>query len=203
MSAAVACEPATAGRWDDLEAAMRGCSYARKCWCAYWYLPNADYRAGWGEANAGTLRARVAAGEEPGVIAYVEGVPAGWCAVAPREKHDRLLRSRTFVPIDAAPVWSVTCFVVRTGYRRQGLMRTLLEAAVEHAARKGATTIEGYPVEPGEKTAASDLYFGTAAAFLDCGFTEVARPLPRRPVMRRTVRPAPRESAPAGTAGRG
>lgn len=100
-------------------------------------------------------------------------------------------------------MWSVTCFVVRTGYRRMGLMRTMLEAAVVHAARKGATLVEGYPVEPGEKTGASDLYFGTAAAFRDCGFEEVTRPLPRRPVMRRAVRPARPESGRAGRAAPG
>ena len=183
-SNAIVCTPVTADRWDDLVAVMEGCSYARKCWCAYWYLPNKDYKAGWGEANAATLRSRVAGGEEPGVIVWVDGVPAGWCAVAPREKHDRLNRSKPFAPLDDTPVWSVTCFVVRKGYRKRGLMRALLQGAIDHAGSQGATVLEAYPMDPGERTGASELFVGTQAAFRDAGVEEVARPLPRRPVMR-------------------
>ena len=191
-AAGIVCAPATAERWGDVVAVMEGCSYGRKCWCAYWYLPNRDYKAGWGPANAATLRARVESGEEPGVIAWVDGVPVGWCAVAPREKHDRLNRSKPFAALDATPVWSVTCFVVRTGYRRRGLMRILLGAAVDHARGKGAVALEAYPTEPGPKAGSADLYFGTAAAFRDAGFSEVARPLPRRPIMRLTLSPQAR-----------
>ncbi len=183
----VVCRSATPERWPDVEAAMRGCSYARKCWCAYWYLPNRDYKAGWGETNSATLKAKVAAGEEPGVVAYLDDMPAGWCAVAPRERHDRLKRSKPFAPVDGRPVWSITCFVVRTGCRRRGLMRTLLQAAVTHARDRGAALVEAYPVEPGPKTGGADLYFGTANAFRDCGFVEVARRLPTRPIMRREL----------------
>lgn len=199
----IVCAPASAERWDDLAAVMEGCSYARKCWCAYWYLPNKDYRADWGEANAATLKARVAAGEEPGVIAWVEGEPAGWCAVAPRENHDRLNRSRPFAALDATPVWSVTCFVVRKGYRKRGLMRALLGAAIEHARAKGATMLEAYPMEPGEKTGGGELFVGTMAAFADAGFEEVARPLPRRPIMRLNLSAPQRRSGAEGMAASG
>ena len=199
----VVCAPATAERWDDLEVVMDGCSYARKCWCAYWYLPNAAYKAGWGAANMTTLHQRVADGEEPGVIAWLDGVPAGWCAVAPREKHDRLVRSRPFSPLDDTPVWSVTCFVVRKGYRKRGLMRALLQGAIDHARTRGATMLEAYPMDPGEKTGAAELFVGTAAAFRDAGFEEVARPLARRPVMRLRLASRAGSSGAAGTAAPG
>ena len=53
MAAARAIEvlPATAERWPDVVQVMDDSSYARKCWCAYWILPNREFRAGWGEAN--------------------------------------------------------------------------------------------------------------------------------------------------------
>ena len=54
--------PVTAARWDDLLLVMAGCSVARKCWCAYWYLPNAEFKAGWGEENRATLERLVAEG---------------------------------------------------------------------------------------------------------------------------------------------
>lgn len=180
--------PASAARWDDLVAVIGDCAVANKCWCAYWYLGNADYKAGWGEHNRLPLEARVAAGEEPGIIAYVEGEPAAWVSVAPRSNFDRLNRSKNFVPIDDVPVWAVNCFVVAKSFRRHGLMPVLARAAADFALRKGAPGVEAYPIEPSEKSGAGDLYVGTVRAFRQAGFDEIARPLPRRPIMRLMAR---------------
>ena len=107
-------------------------------------------------------------------------------SVAPRRNFDRLNRSRTFAPIDDAKVWSVNCFVVAPAFRRQGLMTVLASAAAEFALENGADAAEAYPLEPGPKTTGGDLYLGTPRAFAEAGYVEVARPLPRRPIMRRT-----------------
>jgi len=64
------------------------------------------------------LHSRVTSGRVPGLLAYEGDVPVGWCAMAPREDHDRLNRSKPFAPIDDTAVWSITCFIVRKGYRR-------------------------------------------------------------------------------------
>lgn len=177
--------PVTRKRWDDLVSVMGSCSYARKCWCAYWYLPNAEFKAGWGDENRATLERLVKAGKEPGLLAYVEGVPAGWVSVAPRGNFDRLNRSRNFAALDDSKVWAVNCFVVASAFRGLGLMRKLAEAAADFAVARGADGAEGYPIAPGDKTTAGDLYLGTPNAFAAAGYVEVARPLPRRPVMRR------------------
>ena len=178
--------PVTASRWDDLVAVMGSCSYGRNCWCAYWYLPNADYKAGWGEANRAPLEALVRAGKKPGLIAYVDARPAGWVGVAPRHNFDRLNRSKNFAALDEKNVWAVNCFVVAPEFRRQGLVTALASAAARFALDNGADAAEAYPLEPGPKTTASDLYVGTPRAFAEAGYVEVARPLPRRPIMRRT-----------------
>jgi GNAT superfamily N-acetyltransferase len=177
--------PVTRKRWDDLVLVMSGCSYGRKCWCAYWYLPNAEFKAGWGDKNRETLEGLVKAGKEPGLIAYVDGEPAAWVSVAPRRSFDRLNRSRNFAALDDRDVWAVNCFVVAPDFRRQGLMVKLARAAADFAIGKGADGAEAYPIVPGPKTTAGDLYLGCERAFIDAGYTEVARPLPRRPIMRR------------------
>lgn len=171
-------------RWEDLVAVVGNCAVANRCWCAYWYLGNAEYKAGWGEQNRLSLEARVKDGAEPGLIAYVDGRPAAWVSVAPRSSFDRLNRSRHFAPLDDLPVWAVNCFVVARPYRRQGLMPQLARAAAEFALGKGAPGVEAYPIEPSETSGAGDLYLGTPRAFAQAGYREVARPLPRRPVMR-------------------
>jgi len=45
-------------------------------------------------------------------------------------------------------VWSVTCFVVRRGFRRQGPMYELAAATVDYGRQVGARVLEGYPTEP-------------------------------------------------------
>lgn len=177
--------PVTPGRWDDLASVMASCSYGRKCWCAYWYLPNAEFKAGWGEANRAPLETLVKDGRTPGLIAYVDGTAAGWVGVAPRRAFDRLNRSRNFAPIDDRDVWAVNCFIIAPAFRRRGLMAKLAAAAAEFAIAGGAEGAEAYPIEPGPSSGAGDLYLGTPNAFAAAGFVEVARPLPRRPVMRR------------------
>jgi GNAT superfamily N-acetyltransferase len=179
--------PATPERWADVEDLFRDSSYPQRCWCAYWYLPNKDFREGWGEGNRVTLEAKVKSGRPPGLLAYDGGMPVGWCAMAPRREHDRLNRSKPFAAIDDEEVWSITCFVVRKGYRRKGLKRRLIGAAVEHGREQGAVVLEGYPVEVKGKSGRSELYFGSLRAFLDNGFVEVARPLPARPMVRRNL----------------
>jgi hypothetical protein len=177
--------PVTADRWADLRAVMGSCYNARSCWCDYWYLPNADYRAGWGKSNGQTLEGLVKAGSEPGLMALVDSEPAAWVSVAPRRNFDRLNRSRNFAAIDGANVWAVNCFVVAPPFRKQGLVTALAAAAAEFAIDRGADGAEAYPIVPGNKSGPPDLFVGTERAFLAAGYTEVARPLPRRPIMRR------------------
>lgn len=187
--------PLTPERFADAEAVFRDCGNAAKCWCAYWYLPNADYKVGWGEANARWFKGLVETGPPPGFVAYADGEPAAWCSVAPRRNFDRLNRSRPFAPVDETPlkddaVWSINCFVVAKRFRRQGLMRSLIREAEAHAARQGARIVEAYPVDMAATAArrgSGDLYTGTFNAFLAEGFSEVARRLPTRPIVRKQV----------------
>lgn len=177
--------PATPDRWDDLTVVMGSCYNSRSCWCDYWYLPNAAYRAGWGKTNGQTLEGLVKAGSEPGLVGTVEGVPAAWVSVAPRHNFDRLNRSHNFAPIDDADVWAVNCFVVAPAFRKQGLVTRLAAAAAEFAIERGADGAEAYPIVPSNKSGPPDLFVGTEGAFLAAGYVEVARPRPRRPIMRR------------------
>jgi GNAT superfamily N-acetyltransferase len=77
--------------------------------------------------------------------------PVGWVAVEPRENYPRIwARQKSWMrkDPDLEGVWSVTCFVVRKGFRRQGLMHELAAATVEYGRQVGARVLEGYPTEP-------------------------------------------------------
>jgi hypothetical protein len=166
---------------------FEGCSYGRKCWCAYWYRPNREHKAGWGSGNRAFFEELVKSGEEPGIIAFVDDQPAGWLGIAPRTSFDRLNRSKPFAAIDDTPVWAMNCFIIERQFRRSGLMRGLIMAGLDFIRQRGGAVAEAYPWEGNRKPLVDELFVGTAAAFRDCGFVAVARRLPSRPIMRRSL----------------
>ena len=123
-------------------------------------------------------------GTPTGVLAYLHGEVVGWVAVEPREASDTLAHSRTLKPVDDQPVWSVTCFFVAKKHRRNGITVELLKAAVEHVRSHGGKIVEGYPVDAQKEMPAPFIYTGTASAFQQAGFKEVARNSPTRPIFR-------------------
>ncbi len=182
--------PATADRWGDLEAVLGPKGGAGGCWCMLWRIPRKDYDAGKNGRNRQELRTLVHGQSPPGLIAYVDNEPAGWCSVAPRSEFPQLARSRILKPIDDVPVWSISCFVIVRHYRLIGLSVAMLGAAAEFARDRGGTFVEGYPVEPhrGDYPAVY-AWTGLASAYRKAGFTEVGRRSPTRPIMRKSLAP--------------
>ena len=179
----------TPKRFGDLETlfAARGCSVARNCWCMYyrWSGPPPQRPAGvpYAAASRAAFKALLDDGRFMGLIAYAGKEPVGWLSVGPREDYAKLQRSPVMKPVDAQKVWSVICFVVAGPWRGKGVAKALLDAAVE-VARKKRVTLEAYPVDKPGRTADDNLWFGPKSMFDACGFDEVARRKPTRPVVR-------------------
>ena len=179
---------ATAARWDDVVTAFgRHGPDPSWCWCQRFLDVAADN-------NRESLRLEVStAAVAPGLIAYVDGAPAGWTRVMPRATVPGVLANRALrrVLADDDGAWWVTCFAVQQRFRNVGVSRALLDAAVTHAGRNGATAVEGHPVDTdaltAERTSASALFTGTLRVFVAAGFTEIGRTYPSRPVMRRDL----------------
>jgi GNAT superfamily N-acetyltransferase len=165
----------------------------------WWRLPRAQWLRQKHDGNKRAILKLVKAGETPGLLAYVGGQPIGWCAIAPRADYPRLAASRTLMPVDDQPVWSVACFFVARPYRRRGVTVELLKAAVEFARARGARIVEGYPVEPKKEQPDAFVYTGLASAFREAGFKEVLRRSPTRPIMRYMIENESRK-APAARA---
>jgi GNAT superfamily N-acetyltransferase len=134
-------------------------------------------------------------GPAPGVLAYAEEEPVGWCAVAPRQVYVRLQKSRVLAPVDDRPVWSISCLFVARPYRRQGVSVRLIRAATEFARGQGAEVVEAYPVVPyTDAMPAAFAWTGTVSAYERAGFREAARHSDARPIMRRECGPARRKA---------
>jgi GNAT superfamily N-acetyltransferase len=139
------------------------------------------WRSQLGEKNHQAMRRFVESGEVPGILAYVDGEPAGWCSVSPRPSLIGPRPTRESGGFKDRSVWGVICFCVPEHHRGIGLMGRLLEAAVNYALRSGATMVEGYPFTPEN---ADDGAGGTTKVFERAGFVAVRELLPGQFLMR-------------------
>ncbi len=167
--------PATGERFLDLAQILAPRRKdAPACWCLTYRVTSSEFGSLRGEDRPTRLRALCEQENAPGVIAYVDGVPAGWCAFGPRNEMGRLQRSQTIPQIDDRPVWSIVCFVVRAAYRRQGLTHQLLKSAIAYARSRGVQTREAYPIESGgTRVSAAFAFVGTTSLFEAAGFRKV------------------------------
>jgi len=178
-------KPLTPETWADFEMLAGDKGLCAGCWCMYWRSRNKDYEAAKGEGNRSKMKARVEAGEQPGIIAYLKDEPIAWCSVAPREYFIRLETSRVLAPVDNTPVWSLTCLFVRRKYRRSGISKFLIQSACEFARGQGANIIEAYPIIPKkDKVPDAFSWTGFATVFKDLGFIAVEQRSETRPIMR-------------------
>ena len=181
--------------WDDVRTVFGTRGDPSTCWCQFFKVDSAAWKAQDVAFFERSLCEQVDAGRAagtagPGVIAYLGSVPVGWAAIEPRPAYPRVLSGRV-IPATADPdlgdasVWAVTCFVVRVGYRRRGVGAALLAGAVEQARTGGARAVEAYPVDTaGEKVSSADLYHGPLSSFVAAGFAITGRPVEGRAVVR-------------------
>jgi predicted GNAT family acetyltransferase len=180
--------PLTKENWEDFLSVMGPRGGDAGCFCMFNRMTGREFGLHQGEPNRELMRGIVESGEVPGLIGYEGAVPVGWVSVAPREVFGRLQRSPVAKPLDDRDAWAVTCFVIPKQHRGRGVAVAMLEGAVAYAKEKGATVIEGYPVEP-RHDRMPDIWawMGLASMFREAGFTEVARRSETRPFMRREL----------------
>jgi len=177
--------PVTPDRWKDFEKLFGPNGACAGCWCMWWRLPRAEFTQKHYAGNKRAIKKIITTGQEPGMLAYADSEPIGWCAIAPREVYPSLDRSNVLQRVDDQPVWSVTCFYIARGYRKHGVTALLLQAAIQFARQHGAKIVEGYPIDAGgEKKSTTSVFTGVASTFAQAGFVEVARRSPTRPIMR-------------------
>jgi GNAT superfamily N-acetyltransferase len=173
--------PLTPALWPVLEELLDHGGPAARCWCMAWRIGPA-YRRRSADENRGDLRDVVTAGPPPGLLAFRDDLAVGWCQVTPRDAVPAIDRQWRLRRVDDVPVWAITCFYVRKGHRRGGVMADLVAGAVTLAREAGAPAVEAYPLDGDVSPSATST--GYATTFTAAGFVEVARRSPERPIMR-------------------
>ncbi|MHC9541501.1 MAG: N-acetyltransferase family protein [Vulcanimicrobiota bacterium] len=159
--------------WPDLESLFGRNGACGGCWCMYWRIQKGvKWEAVKGAPNKEQLKQSVLAGRIYGILAYHGTEPVGWCTFGPRLEFPRLDRSPSLKCDDAALVWSVPCFFVKSRFRGKGAGRALLRHAIQAMMDKGAKIAEGYPSKPGKdgKYISAFSWTGTISLFEKEGF---------------------------------
>src|SRR5438105_4806615 len=180
----LAIRPLTPALWPALEDLFGKHGACNGCWCMYWRIGNA-YRKRPADRNKAAFREVVKRGPSPGLLAFDGDVAVGWCQLTPRDALPWLDRAWRLKRVDDVPVWSLSCFYVRKGYRRRGVSSALIAAAVKAAQRTKAPALEAYPLDAEQTTSSTST--GYASTFAPPGVKTVARRVPPRPIMRRDL----------------
>jgi len=186
-------EPLTSARWEDLQTLFGEHGACEDCWCMAWRVRRKDQTRMSSTDRREALHQMTRRKVAPGLLAYTDGRPVGWCSVGPRESYEALVHSRKYRPIDDQPVWSIVCFFMDRSARGLGLMNALIRGAVAYAREHGARVVEAYPTDmqagemAGQRLSGDGGYMGIASAFRKAGFVEVGRASGTRPIMRYSI----------------
>jgi GNAT superfamily N-acetyltransferase len=126
-------------------------------------------------------------GKAHGVLAFADDEPVGWCSFGPRTDFPGLERVKAYERNDTSDVWSITCFFIHRKWRRKGVTRGLLRAAVEAMRKRSVQIVEGYPVtttKDGRRLSSGLAFTGPLKLFEELGFKTVQSINPLKPLVR-------------------
>ena len=129
--------------WKDLERLFESRGGPHPCWCMVWRRMKEGMQRSRKSDKKASLKSLVDTNNPVGLLCYDGNEPIAWCSIAPRATYRDLSGDDA---LDA--VWSIVCFYVRREYRRGGVGRSLIGAAVAYARYHGARYVEAYPVDP-------------------------------------------------------
>lgn len=178
--------PLTPELWPAFEDLFGENGACNGCWCMYGQI-GSNYRKRPPALNKADFHGIVKRGPPPGLLAFADDLAVGWCQVTPRDALSWLDRLWRLGRVDDLPVWSLSCFYIRIGYRRKGVSKALLSAALAAARRGRAPALEAYPFDAAVSPSATST--GYASTFARAGFATVVCRDPARPIMRYDLRP--------------
>jgi len=182
--------PATADRWADFEGLFGPSGACYGCWCTYWRQSHAERAKATAAGSKALIKKRFAQHRAPGLLAYEGETCVGWVQVTPRAEVPRFNAARAAShPLEQdeavdPDVWAITCFFFRAGHRGRGLSHPTVAAAAAFARGHGARLLDACPMRLAKKSGSVGLYVGSEQVFVKAGFSEAARRIPNRPLMR-------------------
>ena len=175
--------------WADFERLFRKYHGVQAgCWCMFYHRegPTGPLQStSRQETNRRDHRSLMLRGHAQGILVYDDERPVGWCQFGRREDLPRIERGRKYRSLaqglGSPPSWRITCFFVDRPWRRSGVARFALHAALEAIKRRGGGIVEAYPATHAKAVAT---WFGTVGMFEREGFRRI-RPFGQSNVLMR------------------
>ncbi|MEV0425548.1 GNAT family N-acetyltransferase [Micromonospora sp. NPDC049836] len=179
--------------WPRVERFFGPKGLTEHCFCQYFRLERKDYAACRSAARRDRLAELITTGERVGILGSIDEVPVGWIGVGPRLGFPRLRTSRAAKLLpgdDPARIWSIVCVYLAREQRHQGLLRVLINRAVQWARDEKADLIEAYPEDDRDPATRIDprSFRGRVTTFEACGFAVVEPRLQHRALIRKDLR---------------
>jgi len=188
--------------WPDFERLFSKHGGVGGCWCMYYQRPHGGTMKGLTSAKRSAKNKRdkktlVDDGGSHGVLLYDGDKAIGWCAYGLKQEYPRIDNGRNYKRLslkeDSERLWRIACFFVDRDYRKKGVAKIALKAALDSIKAKGGGVVEAYPVTHKSARAWSKwsnwFWFGTESMFEREKFRLVGPMGPHHLLMRRTVQP--------------
>jgi len=143
--------PISAELWSDFVAVFEPSNGCDGCWCYNHRIPPGKPDVVGTDARD-AMQQLFQAGSAGGILAYCDGVPAGWCAVDQREA----IPGHDCVNTDNPSDWSIHCFFVPDAFRGKGVAQALLSAAIGLVEARSGSIVEAYARPPEQGSRAFD-----------------------------------------------
>jgi GNAT superfamily N-acetyltransferase len=137
-------ERVTAKNWGMLVELFAGSAECSACWCMN-HRSSPDM-CPTGDRAKEELRRALNSANAYGLLAAMNGLPVGWCAVDPVKTqvgHDYCLQSK---PPEKSSAWMIHCLYVDPGHRGAGISTALVAKAIELAKNEGASELLAFPI---------------------------------------------------------
>lgn len=177
--------------WRHIETLFGAKGACGGCWCMAWRVPKQGkaWETMKGEANRQAFKALVESGQAKGLLAYIKGVPVGWCSIGPREHFPKIENSPSLNIPMPENAWVVSCIFIAPAWRGHGIGGRLIEAAAEYAKHMNAAAIYGYPNKSSKNKPlpAAFVWTGLAVMYRRAGFRLLSSRKFKRPVYRKAL----------------
>lgn len=158
------------------------------CWCIAFHL---DPKGPKGQCKPyrDTKERLVREGRAQAALVFDGEDALGWCQFGRAVELPNVKNRKNYeAGLDQLPDWRMPCFFVGKEYRKRGVAKLALRAALDEIARLGGGTVEAYPFDvEAVKTSSSFLHAGTVRMFLAEGFEQVRQIGKSQWVVRKTI----------------
>ncbi len=175
--------------WFDFEKLFGKNGACGGCWCQWWRVPKGGmlWEATKGAKAKRTMKYLFKKNMVTGLLAYDGDKPVAWCSYGPRTSFPHTEGMKAYRRDDIEDVWSLNCFFIDKKYRRIGLAREILKAALKFMKKRKVKIVEAYPVpltKDGNELPAAFAYTGPLKIFEEAGFKIIQRLSYSRPLVR-------------------